>query len=348
MVSLKDLAQACGVSVATVSKAINGQLDISEATRERVLSTAKELGYTANFAARVLKTNRSFNLGILFADLQKSGFLHEYFAMTLNSFRFEAERCGYDITFISSDIGHQNTSYLQHAQYRKVEGVAIICADFLDPVIQELVFSEIPVVTLDHAFDGQLAVLSDNEEGMEALVRYVYGMGHRRIAYIHGNPTAVTEQRLSSFYRTCAALGLEVPEEYVRSCLYHDPISCRAATEQLLSLPERPSCILFPDDFASLGGINAIRDAGLRIPEDISVVGYDGINLANAMSPVLTTWQQNAEALGKTAAEMLISRIETPGSLPNEHILIHGRLLEGGSVKPLASCQCRRKESRLP
>ncbi len=338
MVSLKDLALACGVSVATVSKAINGQLDISEATRERVLSTAKELGYTANFAARMLKTNRSYNLGILFADLQNSGFLHEYFAMTLNSFRFEAERRGYDITFISSDIGHQNTSYLQHAQYRKVEGVAIICADFLDPVIQELVFSEIPVVTLDHAFDGQLAVLSDNEEGIEALVRYVYDMGHRRIAYIHGNPTAVTEQRVSSFYRTCASLGLDVPEEYVLSCLYHDPDSCRAATERLLSLRPMPSCILFPDDYASLGGTKAIRDAGLRIPEDISVVGYDGINLANALSPVQATWQQNAEELGQKAADMLICRIENPDASLQEHVLVHGRLLKGASVKQLASC----------
>ena len=336
MVSLKDLAQACGVSVATVSKAINGHQDISEATRERVLSTAKELGYTANFAARVLKTNRSYNLGILFADLQKSGFLHEYFAMTLNSFRFEAERCGYDITFISSDIGNQSTSFLQHAQYRKVEGVAIICADFLDPVIQELVYSQIPVVTLDHAFEGRLAVLSDNEEGMEALVRYVYGMGHRRIAYIHGNPTAVTEKRLGSFTRTCASLGLEIPEEYVLSCLYHEPACCREATERLLALPQLPSCILFPDDYASLGGINAIRDAGLRIPEDISVVGYDGINLARAMSPVQTTWQQNAEELGRKAASMLISRIEDPGAAREEHVLIHGRLLEGASVKRLA------------
>ena len=336
MVSIKDIAQMCGVSAATVSKALNGHQDISEATRERVLSAVKESGYTANFAARALKTSRTYNLGILFADLQNSGFMHEYFAMTLNSFRYEAERCGYDITFISSDFGPQNTSYLQHAHYRQVEGVAIICADFLDPGVQDLVYSQIPVVTLDHAFDGRLAVLSDNEAGIEALVRYVYGMGHRRIAYIHGNQTAVTTQRLGSFYRTCRELGLEVPEELVRSCLYHDPVSCRKATEQLLSLPERPSCILFPDDYASLGGINAIREAGLSIPEDISVVGYDGIHLARTLSPVQTTWRQNAEELGRTAAARLIDRIENPETAVEEHILIHGTLLEGASVKRLA------------
>ena len=336
MVSLKDLAQACGVSVATVSKAINGHQDISESTRERVLSFAKEMGYTANFAARALKTNRTYNLGILFADLQNSGFMHEYFAMTLNSFRYEAERCGYDITFISSDIGHQNTSYLQHALYRKVEGIAIICADFLDPCIAELADSPIPVVTLDHVFDGQLAVLSDNEDGMEALVRYVYSLGHRRIAYIYGNPTTVTDKRLAGFHRACASLGLEVPEPYLRPCLYHDPISCRAATDEILALPQRPSCILFPDDYAAIGGINAILDAGLRIPEDLSITGYDGIHLASTLSPKLTTWQQNAQELGRSAAAMLIGRIEDPGAAMEEQVLAHGSLLVGESVKRLA------------
>ena len=336
MVSIKDLAQTCGVSVATVSKALNGHQDISEATRERVLSTAREMGYTANLAARALKTNRTYNLGILFADLQNSGFMHEYFAMTLNSFRYEAERCGYDITFISSDFGHQDASYLQHALTRQVEGVAIICADFFDPAIQELAFSRIPVVTLDHAFPNQLAVLSDNSEGMEALVRHVYGMGHRRIAYIHGNPTAVTECRLGSFRRTCENLGLTVPEEYVLSCLYHDPVSCRETTRRLLALPQRPSCILFPDDYAALGGINAIREAGLRIPEDISIAGYDGIHLARTLSPMLTTWRQNAEELGQTAAAMLIDRIEKPGTTRQEQVLIRGSLLEGESVKRIA------------
>ena len=104
MVSIKDIAQYCGVSVATVSKALNGQQDVGEATRERVLAAAREMGYTANVMARALKTNRTYNIGILFTDLRKSGFMHEYFASALNSFREEAESSGYDITFISCDV----------------------------------------------------------------------------------------------------------------------------------------------------------------------------------------------------------------------------------------------------
>lgn len=332
---MKDIARKCGVSVATVSKALNGHQDVSAATRERILSSAKAMGYTANFAARALKTNRTYNLGILFADLQNSGFMHEYFASTLNSFRYEAGQSGYDITFISNDFGRREVSFLQHAQYRQVEGVAVICADFHDPSIQELVYSRIPVVTLDHAFNNRLAVLSDNRSGIETLVRYVYDKGHRRIAYIHGNPTAVTECRLTGFYRACEALQLELPDRYVLSCIYHDPESCHDATKRLLRLPKRPSCIFFPDDYAALGGINAIREEGLRIPEDVSVVGYDGIHLARTLSPVLTTWQQNAEELGRTAAAKLIEQIEHPRTALPEHVLIRGSLLEGASVRRL-------------
>ena len=332
---MKDIAQSCGVSVATVSKALNGQQDVGEATRERILAAAKEMGYTANAMARALKTNRTYNLGILFSDLQNSGFMHEYFASALNSFRYEAERCGYDITFINSDFGHTGASYLQHARYRCVEGVAVICADFFDPMVQELVYSDIPVITLDHAFDNHMAVLSDNMNGIEELVRYVYGKGHRRIAYIHGNPTAVTENRLTGFFKACEELGIDVPDAYIRECEYHEPNSCCRATKEVLALKERPSCIFFSDDYSYIGGANAIAEAGLRVPEDISVVGYDGIHMAKVTSPRLTTWEQNTAELGRLAADKLIERIEHPRTALPEHIVVQGRLLEGGTVKQL-------------
>ena len=335
VVSMKDIALACGVSVATVSKALNGQQDIGEATRQRVLSAAKELGYTANAAARALKTNRTYNIGILFSDLSNQGFMHEYFASALTSFRLEAERCGYDITFISSSLGPDNTGYLQHARYRQVDGVAVICADFLDPRVQELILSDLPVVTLDHAFNNRTAVLSDNMNGLEQLVRYVYSRGHRRIVYIRGNDTAVTESRMTGFYRACEELGLAVPDSCITQCDYHEPNSCYEATKRILALPERPSCILFPDDYAYIGGLNAIQEAGLRIPEDISAVGYDGIHMAMMLSPKLTTWRQNTEELGRIAAEQLIERIEHPRTTPPRHIVVAGRLLEGETVRQL-------------
>ncbi|MBP5159845.1 MAG: substrate-binding domain-containing protein, partial [Lachnospiraceae bacterium] len=262
-------------------------------------------------------------------------FMHEYFASMLNYFRMEAERCSYDITFLGSHMGPVDANYLQHARARGLDGVAIICADFLDPMIQELILSDLPTITLDHAFNNRAAVLSDNFRGMEALVKYVYEKGHRRIAYIHGNQTAVTENRLTGFYRACDALGLHIPDEYIEECGYHEPVSCYTTTKRVLALPQRPTCILFSDDYASIGGINAINEAGLRIPEDISIVGYDGIHLAKMISPKLTTWQQNTADLGRIAAEQLIERIEHPRSTPPKHITVQGQLLEGETVLQL-------------
>lgn len=335
MVSMKDIALHCGVSVSTVSKALNGRSDVGEATKEQILGAARELGYTANSAARALKTNRTYSIGIVFTDLSNSGFMHEYFASMLNFFRMEAERRGYDIMFISDNMGPTNTSYLKHARARGLDGVAIICVDFLDPMVQELARSDLPIVSLDHAFNNRTAVLSDNLRGMESLVRYVYGKGHRRIAYIHGNPTAVTENRLTGFYRACEALGLKIPNEYVLGCEYHEPVSCYTATKRLLALPEKPTCILFSDDYAYIGGGNAILEAGLRVPEDISVVGYDGIHMAKMVSPKLTTWQQNTVELGRIAAEQLIERIEHPRTTLPKHITVQGQLLEGETVRQI-------------
>lgn len=335
MVSIKDIASKCGVSVATVSKALNGQSDIGEATRNRVLETAKELGYTVNYAARALKTNRTYNIGIIYTELQGSGFMHEYFASALNSLRSEAALRGYDITFLNRDVGTLKMSYLQHANYRCVDGVAIVCADFFDPQVQELVTSDFPVVTLDHSFNNRTAVMSDNTNGVENLVHYAYKMGHRKIAYIHGNHTTVTENRLTGFFRACKELGLEIPDYYIASCEYHETVSCNAAARKLLDLPDRPTCILFPDDYAAIGGLNAIYESGMRVPTDISVMGYDGIHLAQVLSPKMTTWCQNTAEIGKTVAAKLIERIENPRTTPPEYIVVQGSLFEGGSVLDL-------------
>ena len=229
MVSMKDIAKACGVSVATVSKALSGQPDIGEQTRELICRTADSLGYMTNSAARALKTNRTYNIGVLFVDERRSGLAHEYFSAVLESLKVEAEANGYDITFINRNVGKKATTYLQHCQYRGVDGVVIACVDFNDPQVLELVNSRLPVVTIDHVFNNRAAVVSDNVRGMEELVRYVYAKGHRRIAFIHGERTTVTENRLTGFYRACDALGLEIPEEYVREGVYHDPDRCAGA-----------------------------------------------------------------------------------------------------------------------
>ena len=330
MVSMKDIALRCGVSVATVSKALNGQPDIGEETRRRVEAVAREMGYLTNAAARALKTNRTYHLGVLFVDERRSGLAHEYFSTMLESFKVEAESRGYDITFINHNAGGKRSTYLQHCLYRGVDGVVIACVDFNDPQVRELVESGLPLVTVDHIFNNRLAVMADNVSGLEALVRYIHSKGHRKIAFLHGERTTVTQNRLTGFYRACEELELEIPDAYIRECAYHDPERSEQATRELLALPDRPTCIIFPDDFSYIGGMNVLSEYGLRVPEDISVAGYDGIHLAKVLS--LTTYSQNAEGLGRTAAERLISLIEHPKTTLVDRIMISGQLLEGKTV----------------
>ena len=333
MVSMKDIARACGVSVATVSKALNGQPDIGEETRTRVCEAAQKMGYMTNSAARALKTNRTYHIGVLFVDERQSGLAHEYFSTMLESFKAEAEAHGYDITFINHNVGGKPTSYLQHCRYRGVDGVVIACVDFTDPRVRELAESDLPLVTVDHVFNNRLAVVSDNVQGMETLVRYAYGKGHRKIAFLHGEKTSVTQNRLVGFFRACEELGLEIPEEYVRESAFHNPDRCAQDTLALMNLPERPTCILFPDDYSYVGGMNALRQMGIRVPEDVSVIGYDGIHLARVIG--LTTYWQDTREIGRIAAERLISLIEHPKTTLADRIMVSGRLLEGNTVKRL-------------
>ena len=181
MASIKDIAKACGVSVATVSKTLNGHNDISQATKEKVREAARQIGYMPNSAARALKTNRTYNLGVLFVDEAQSGLTHEFFAAVLDSFKRHAEGRGYDITFINHNIGHGHSSYLEHCRYRGVDGVIAACIKFDDPEVIELAYSNLPIVTVDHVFNNRAAVLSDNTDGVHKLVDQLAALGHERI-----------------------------------------------------------------------------------------------------------------------------------------------------------------------
>lgn len=338
IVSLKDISKACGVSIATVSKALNDHSDISQETKERVRGVAEKLGYHPNAAAQALKTNRSNNIGVLFVDDANSGLTHDYFSHVLDSFKKKAEQEGFDITFINADKTRSNRmTYLSHAIYRGFDGVVIACVDFRDPQVEELIKSNIPVVTIDHAFYNRIAIVSDNINGMKELATYIYEQGHRKIAYIHGLSSSVTQARMSCFYKTLQEFGVNIPDEYVREAAYRDTAATYKLTEELLNLPDPPTCIMYPDDLSALGGLNAIRHRGLRVPEDISIAGYDGIDLSRRLSPTLTTIAQDTDMIGRTAAAKLIDLINNPKATLIEQIIIEGKLQKGESVAKIDS-----------
>lgn len=333
MVSMKDIAVACDVSVATVSKALNNHSDIGEKTKEYIRKKAQELGYHPNFNARALKTKRSYNLGILYADGAGSGLTHDYFAHVLQSFKAEAEKKGYDITFLNNErLGEEKMSFLEHSLYRGMDGIMIAAVDIGNNEVAELLRSSLPVVTIDYIFDGRVAIMSDNINGIQRLLEYVYQSGHRRIAFVHGEKSVVTSNRLSSFYSFMEQHNLTVPDEYIKEAHYRDTVSAGAATSELLDLPLPPTCILYPDDYAAIGGMNVIKSRGLEIPKDISIVGYDGIPIASHIEPQFTTYHQDTKKIGALAAQKLINLIEKPKTTIVMQYLVEGNLDKGKSV----------------
>ena len=333
MVSMKDIAARCNVSVATVSKALNDQADIGEATRNLIKQTAKEMGYFPNSQARALRTNRSYNIGVLFVDEGQSGLTHDYFSRVLDSFKRTVEDHGYDLTFINcSKSRADRMSYLEHSRYRGFDGIVIACVDFSDPEVTELANSDIPLVTIDFVFNSRSSVISNNYNGMTALLDYVIKMGHKKIAYICGEDTAVTKNRLAAFYSELEKNNIEIPDDYVVNGSYRNIDKTEALTLKLLQRRDRPTCILYSDDYSAVGGLNAINKLGLKVPEDISVAGYDGINIASKLEPRLTTIRQNTTKIGETAALKLLSLIEKPRSTVEEQITVDGILIEGKSV----------------
>ncbi len=335
MVSLKDISVSCGVSIATVSKALNDHKDVSQATKQRIIKAAKEMGYFPNSQARALKTNRTFNIGVMFSDEAGRGLTHEFFAKVLNSFKTEAEQSGYDITFINKNIGGRKMSTYEHCRYRNVDGIVIICTDFSDPDVYEVINGELPVVTIDHIFECRSAIVSNNEAGMEQLVRYVYGLGHRKLAMIQGKRSAVSEKRLSGFCKACMSLGIEVEKDWMLTGEYHSPQITYDITKKLMQSEDRPTCIFMPDDYSAIGGYSALADMGIRIPDDVSVVGYDGIAYSEFLSPMLTSYRQNTAEIGARAAKKLLSQIENPSTTFTEVITVDGDIQLGGSVKSL-------------
>ena len=335
MVSVKDIATACNVSVATVSKALNDYSDISEKTRNIVKAKAAEMGYLPNMAAVALKTSRTYNIGIIFVDGANSGLRHEFFAGVLQGIKAQAEAFGYCITFITNRIGEKQVTYKEYCRNRQFDGVIIACTDFNDPQIFELVNSDIPLVTIDHVFNNTMAVVSDNVKGIRNLMDYLYSMGHRKIAYIHGDDSSVTQDRLTSFYQCVERLGLEIPSDYILECKYHDTEKAADCTAQLLDLKDRPTCILYPDDYTAIGGINLIKNRNFNIPNDISVVGYDGITYSMIHEPSITTLQQDSDTMGREAVTHLIELIEKPKTTLKEKFVVEGSVLIGKSVKKL-------------
>lgn len=335
MVSIKTIAEQCGMSIATVSKALNNHTDVSSETKELVQKTAKKLGYLPNAQARALKTNRTYNIGVLLDDKAKSGLTHAFFSSVIDDFRVEATNYGYDITLvniISSQIGTTKLNCYEHCKYRNFDGVLATCVDFYSSEIRELLDSEIPIISIDFRREGCYSVSSDNSVGLRKIVEYVYNCGHEKIAYIYGDSSQVTTMRLNAYLEAMKDLGLQVNPDYLKQARYVETELIEKLMEDMLNLPDPPTCVILPDDIAAIGAFNAVKKMGKKIPDDISVVGYDGIEMVQLIKPCLTTYCQNAHEIGRAAAEKLV-RLIRKENVDELDTVISGHLIKGNTVK---------------
>ncbi|NLW20160.1 MAG: LacI family transcriptional regulator [Clostridiales bacterium] len=335
MVTLKEIARQCGVSVASVSKAINHMPGVGAQTAQRIRDTARALGYLPNAAAQALKTNRSFNIGVLLEDDDNHGLLHQFFVSVLDGFRVVMEEQGYDLMLMNRTVGKRTISYLEHCRHSNLDGVFVACIDFSDPELLELANANVPLVSIDHTYEGHHSVYSDNVDGVYQAVLYAHERGHRRIAYISGAPAGVTSKRLEGYHKALSELGIAPRADYHVYSRYRDIHRTYAATQQLLALKEPPTCILMPDDYASHGGQLAIQNAGLRVPQDISIIGFDGLEYFKFISPRLSTVAQNATAIGEQAARLLLLAIENRGKdIPGQSVKLPVMFIKGETVAP--------------
>lgn len=310
MVTIYDLAKKTGFSSTTVSKALNNYSDVSQATKAKIIQTAAEMGYLPNSHAQFLSTKKSWTIGVMFSEANEVGLMHPFFNGVIENFRKLAEQNGYDLMFASRNLRNRNISYLEHFVHRAVDGIVIICSDQFDAQVQELISSTIPVVVVDMNNQHCSVVVSNNSKGGELAVEHLHSLGHRKIAHIHGDQTIdVGIERIKGFQMAMEKLSLPVLPGYLVNGGFFSVEEGKKAMEELLALDDIPTAVFVAGDHMAIGAIEAIKEKGLRVPEDVSVIGFDDIEMAQYITPKLTTIRQNTEAIGKKAAELLIEQI---------------------------------------
>lgn len=336
MVTIQELSKKCGVSISTVSKALNGYSDISDKTREIIIKTANEMGYYPNTTTKAYKLKRTYNIGVLFHTYTDLGLKNDYFAHILSAFKDETSKNGYDITFIENFIGGRKLTLLEHCKYRNFDGICIVCANYKNEEVIKLVNSDFPVVTIDYSFPNTYSIISDNYNGMKQLTNYIINQGHRNIAFICGiKNNLVTESRINGYYDALRENNINLPEDYLLEGRYRNYPMSEELALRLLQHKVRPTCIIAPDDLSATGVLSAIRKRGLQPVKDVSMAGYDRMDANLFIGAKLTTVCQEREFIGKEAAKKLVQMIENKHNTDFSTVYIKQSLVIGNSVRKI-------------
>jgi LacI family transcriptional regulator len=312
--TIHDVAREAGVSIATVSRALNDRGDVSVATRERVRKVARDLDYTVDPAARALGSQHTRLVGVVVGDNAGHRDLSLiFFGKVLAAISRRLGQNGYEPLLLAAGDG------LGH----RFDAAILIGVDDDDPLIGELARRRVPLVGVDvrSATPRSAFVGSDHAGGVRLALAHLHAVGHRRIAHIAGAlNTAAGAERLAAFRREAAALGLELPDGYVRDGDFSSASGYRETCE-LLALAEPPTAIVAASDLMALAALQAVWESGRRPGRDVAVVGFDDLEAAALAHPPLTTIRQDRQELGTLAATAAIELVERPEAPPREAVV---------------------------
>jgi LacI family transcriptional regulator len=258
---------------------------------------------------------------VLFTGEDHPDLQHPFFQEVLVGLKHRVGAGGYDLLLFANEVsenGSGTNSYLNRCRHHRLDAVALMGVDARDPEVQRLAGSNIPCVGVDLDVIGRRTgyVISDNDEGARLAVRHLHELGHTRIAVITGmTTTRPGVDRLVGYRAELEALGLPYLDEYVREGDFYFP-SGYAGMQALLDLDEPPTAVFAASDLMAVGAIRAAEDRGLRVPQDLAVVGFDDIQLAELTQPALTTIRQDKAGLGAAAGDALLRMLERPDAPP--------------------------------
>lgn len=303
-VNIRDIAKAAGVSVATVSKALNGYSTVNAATREKIRRIADEMQYHPNAAARSLVGQRSMTIGVFLT----TGLANPFFASVLGGIDRALKDRGYDLIYLAGAHAEEpGYSLVRHSRSRNVEGLLIFGMQENEMDFGELIDSELPAVFIDMEMQGEHIgmISSDNAEAIRTAVQHLAKLNHRRIAFISGLAgTFPARVRQQGFLQGMAEQGLTCRPEYLMAGDFSRE-SGYEAMSRLLSLPERPTAVVCSSDASAVGALEAASEHGLSVPGDFSIVGFDDVEAARSVRPALTTIRQDMEGIGYRAIGLL-------------------------------------------
>ena len=336
MVTIYDIAKATGYSAPTVSKALTGAGRLSEETRSKITKIAKDMGYEPNISARTLTTKKSNLIGVIYDDTgMNRGFSHPLFSEVLTRFRDSIEQSGYDLVFLSR---HFNMSYYAHAKYRCVDGVIIINPATNNPAeFKDFVDGKLPRISTNTIMEGICTVISDNEGGAYKAAEYLIKNGHTKVAFISAPKStgisSAPQERWNGFKKAFDDYGINFDNQLFEEADSWEKEGGFAAMERLFARCKDFTAVFTVTDQLAFGVYEYAEKHDLKIPGDISVIGFDDDKLSAFLNPPLTTFHQNAAKIAEVSADRM--RLQLEGKPQSEVVRVEAEFIERKSVRKL-------------